>query len=494
MPKRPEDESTAAGGASAGDADDDLAGGPPDDPPTDRLEAELARAEVQRRLFGVEASGPKLGRYELRERVGAGAMGAVYLARDVELRRDVALKVIHPRDSDEKAQVMRRRLLREARAMAKLRHPNVIAVFEATVVDDQAFIAMEYVDGASLREWLEAEPRSWQQVLEVFEQAGRGLAAAHEVGLVHRDFKPDNALIDRDGRVQVTDFGVAQPLEIAQLRPEGEAASGPVSQTMGATDLSHAGTPRYMAPEQYAGDEVDARTDQFGFCVALFEALYHEPPFAGTTLNELATAAAGGDVSQPADRRQVPRWLHRVLMRGLEPDPAGRFQSMSALLDELAASRRPRRRWLLPLFAVAAAAAVAFAFGPSGSSERTVDSAQPTARAIDSGAAPNDEQALTMAAALVSDALADAVAAALRSGAADPAASTSATSGPEACGAQRPACRILGRCSHRDGRCQALASEQCKTSEVCRLSGMCSAVGGKCVVASDDDCAVARSC
>jgi tetratricopeptide (TPR) repeat protein len=226
--------------------------------------------------------GTLLGRYVVRDRLGEGAMGEVYLAYDFALDRRVALKLLHPRPTDTS-----QRLLQEAKAMARLSHPNVVTVHDVGMVGERAFLAMEYVEGATLRVWLEAQPRTWRQVRDLFLGAGTGLAAAHAAGLVHRDFKPENVLVDGHGHARVTDFGVA--------RTSNETSGS-------------AGTPGYIAPEQRRG-EVSASADQYSFCV---------------TLNEALAKTSG-----------VPSRVRSAVQRGLSEDPSARFPTMNALLAEL---------------------------------------------------------------------------------------------------------------------------------------------------------------
>jgi eukaryotic-like serine/threonine-protein kinase len=279
--------------------------------------------ETAIRLPGWSGTGPVLergdvlGRYFILDRLGSGGMGIVYAAYDPELDRKVAIKLLRPGRAGAEAGA---RLLREAQAMARLSHPNVLAVHDVGTFGDQVFVAMELVDGADLRQWLAASPRSEREVLDVFLKAGRGLAAAHAAGLVHLDFKPANVLVGRDGRVRVADFGLAQA--------EGGEESG------------GAGTRGYMAPEQLTSQPVDARTDQFSFCVSLYEALYGARPFAPDSFEV--------EDSPPGSR--VPIRLRRLLLRGLAPDPAGRFASMDDLLAALENDPRPvRRRWAMTL-------------------------------------------------------------------------------------------------------------------------------------------------
>jgi serine/threonine protein kinase len=299
--------------------------------------------------------GTHVGRYVIAARVGRGAMGVVYAANDPDLDRKVAVKVLRAESlSDAARQRMGARLLREAKAMARLSHPEVVTVYEVGIYADQLFVAMEYVDGETLRHWRAARHRGYAEILGVYERAGSGLAAAHEAGLVHRDFKPDNVLVGRDGRVRVTDFGLAR--SVSDVDVGTDAAHGTSSQgsesTQGhalVTSLTHTGTllgtPAYMAPEQLRAGVADARSDVFGFCVALYEALYGERPFAGSTVPELMAAIDGGTVRAAPVMTGVPRWVRAVLLRGLRAAPDARFESMRGLLDALRAGyARSRRR------------------------------------------------------------------------------------------------------------------------------------------------------
>ena len=209
----------------------------------------MRRSPPRRGALGL-ARGDAVGRFIVRDELGSGGMGVVVSALDPALDRVVAIKVLRPESLDADA---RARLAREARAMAKIRHPNVITVYEADTVDDRMYIAMEYIEGGTLRDWQQARPRPWRAVVDHYILAARGLEAAHTAGLVHRDFKPENVLVGRDGRLCVTDFGL--------VGEHGERASA-------------IGTPLYMAPEQHGGEAIDARADQFSLCVALYEAMY----------------------------------------------------------------------------------------------------------------------------------------------------------------------------------------------------------------------------
>jgi formylglycine-generating enzyme required for sulfatase activity len=311
-------------------------------------------------------AGARLGRYLIIERVGSGAMGVVYGAYDPELDRKIALKLLKggPAGNDETA---RPRLLREAKAMARLSHPNVIAVHDVGVFDGQVFLAMEFLGGGTLRSWLDARRRGLRELLGVFVAAGRGLMAAHAAGLVHRDFKPENVLLDREGRPRVVDFGLARE---AKDRPEHVPAPPPVTATSGTRletltrNGTWLGTPAYMAPEQFMGEPTDERTDQFSFCVALYEALYGERPFASESVFRLLHDVSEGRLLPVPEDREVPAWIRRAVLRGLKADPAARWPSMAALIAALEDDPAVRRRvWLLAGAAVVVLVAVAVGVG-----------------------------------------------------------------------------------------------------------------------------------
>jgi tetratricopeptide (TPR) repeat protein/predicted Ser/Thr protein kinase len=303
------------------------------------------------------ASGARIGRYVLLGSAGAGGMGVVYGAYDPQLERKVALKFLRPPGPGEGTrEELRERIQREAKAMARLSHPNVVTVHDVVVSGDEVFVAMEYVDGVTLSQWLQQRPRTWREIVAVFIEAGRGLAAAHAAGIVHRDFKPGNVLVGGDGRVRVTDFGLARAAGNAP--PEGAGGLGGglfVTQT-GAL----LGTPAYMAPEQFRREPADARTDVFSFCAALWEALHGERPFRGDTLEALRAAVLAGRLGEKPPRA-APVRLRRILARGLSPRREDRHQDMPALLREL--SRDPARtaRWVvLASVSLAGAAAAAY--------------------------------------------------------------------------------------------------------------------------------------
>jgi serine/threonine protein kinase/tetratricopeptide (TPR) repeat protein len=290
--------------------------------------------------------GSSVGRYTVLDRIGAGGMGVVYAAFDPQLDRRVALKVMHAGNQGTLGSGGRARLLREAQAMAKLSHPNVITVHDVGTFGDRVFVAMEFIEGCTLREWSVSE-RSWQEVVDAFVRAGRGLAAAHAAGLVHRDFKPDNVLIGNDGRVLVMDFGLARQATTRNSSLEESADRG--LEVPGELVLTRTGavlgTPAYMAPEQHKGGGVGPHADQFSFCVALYEALYGERPFEGNSVASVAMNVLEGRLRTPPRDTRVPSWLRDAVIRGLALDPDDRYPSMDALLAEIQRdppdSRRP---------------------------------------------------------------------------------------------------------------------------------------------------------
>ncbi len=284
--------------------------------------------------------GSVVGRLVVLHKLGSGGMGVVYAAYDPELDRKVALKLLLPGSGGETG---RARLVREAQALARLSHPNVVGIHDVGTVGGQVWLAMEFVEGRTLGQWLRT-PRGWREVLEVMRKAGEGLAAAHAAGLLHRDFKPDNVMVGDDGRVRVMDFGLAR-MEASAVSGGPTSAGRPtpdpqVEPPNGVTRVGAVvGTPGYMAPEQFGGDPVTAAADQFAFCITLWEALYGERPFGGSSSMEVAASVLEGKVRPPANPRAAPPWLRRACERGLLVDPTRRWPAMSALLDTLAKGR-----------------------------------------------------------------------------------------------------------------------------------------------------------
>lgn len=337
--------------------------------------------------------GATLGRYTVLGLVGRGAMGDVYAAFDPRLDRKVAVKLVRSRMVDGAPQDSRLRLLREAQTIAKLSHPNVVVVHDVGTIDDSVFIAMEYVDGFTVTGWLLAGQRTFAEILTVYRAAGRGLEAAHREGLIHRDFKPENVMIGQGGRVRVMDFGLARQVldgpeatdaverglaslssggetlsrhesapnpgidvdldatmqlslataEGSARRPRTVSSSSKVLDTRLTQTGAVLGTPAYMSPEQFQGRVADARTDQFSFCVALYEALYDKRPFGGNTVVSLTKAVLAGTVADAPRDSKVPTRIRRALLRGMSVEPAARWPSMTALLDAL--SHETGRVW-----------------------------------------------------------------------------------------------------------------------------------------------------
>jgi tetratricopeptide (TPR) repeat protein/predicted Ser/Thr protein kinase len=311
---------------------------------------------------GVLDRGTMLGRYVLLGRLGSGGMGVVYAAYDPELDRKIAIKLVlddHGRMED------RARLQREAQALAKIHHPNIAAVFDVGTHDAAVFVAMEFVDGETLASWEKRRgvPVPWREAIEVYAQAGRGLAAAHAAGVVHRDFKPHNAMRDRTGRVVVLDFGLARPAK-PTAGPDAAPSPAVSSTPLGPPDLTIAGsvvgTPAYMSPEQLAGETAGAASDQFSFCVALWRAVFGEAPFAGTTMTELASSVLRRELRPPPRSITVPKLVREALERGLAREPEARHPSMDALLAALQrdGARAPRRIATVVVAATALAGAV----------------------------------------------------------------------------------------------------------------------------------------
>lgn len=337
-----------------------------------------------------------IGRYRITRKIGEGGMGVVYAGFDPELQRDVAVKLIRSGQFRGNAQLAGDRLRREAQITAQLAHPNVVTIYDVGESEDGVYIAMELVDGPSLARWIRQDARAWREVVSMFFGAGRGLAAAHDAGLIHRDFKPSNVLVG-DRRARVVDFGLAHdgPVRSRAISPTADVLSTAPSEsgrgrlddvlttssvtttTNGAGDVSvtisslrdsapagdvestitgdpmtvtvegddpmtvegsvtttghFVGTPAYMAAEQFLGADADARSDQFSLCVSLYEGLYGERPFAGRTASEIARNVVAGNIRPIPGRARVPGWIRNILLRGLDPDPARRHESVKALL------------------------------------------------------------------------------------------------------------------------------------------------------------------
>jgi tetratricopeptide (TPR) repeat protein len=313
--------------------------------PTDEDSFALGATEASP---GADASadlrvGDQVGPFVVQGYLGMGGMGIVVRGQDTRLGRSVAIKLIRS-DHDRAGGTLQLRLMREAQALALLDHANVVTVYDVGTHGGRVFIAMELVEGQDLGRWLADRPRSWREVLAAYLQAARGLEAAHRAGFVHCDFKPANALMARDGVVRVSDFGLVR----LARDPSGQPATPtePTAATLLATPLTLEGdlrgTPRYMSPEQFTHGLVDARTDQFSFCVSLYEGLYRQRAFVGDDVDTLRDHVVHGHLQPPPEASSVPAWLGRAVARGLSIDPADRYPTMTELIAAL--ERDPARR------------------------------------------------------------------------------------------------------------------------------------------------------
>ncbi len=350
---------------------------------------------------GQKRAPERIGRYEVRRELGAGGMGVVYAAFDPDLQRDVAVKLLRSDRMGGRLDAASARLRREAQITARLAHPNVVTIYDVGEIEGSVYIAMELVQGQALQQWMSAVARPWREVLMMFLQAGRGLGAAHDAGLIHRDFKPGNVLVGEDHRARVVDFGLARsgvvrgstpPMDTADVlstqpgdvrlgrvpdvtstaNPDAQqsgtwnaeetiesgviadilttSSAGPLDESLvdmtlggGTTTLPEGGTstglfvgtPAYMAPELFTGGVADARTDQFAFCVSLYEGLYGERPFAGETAREIAQNVLSGAIRPAPPRTRVPKWLHNIIERGLAVEPERRHPSIKSLLASI---------------------------------------------------------------------------------------------------------------------------------------------------------------
>ncbi len=369
----------------------------------DSIEGERLHRAVRARLLDETIPETRIDRYVVIERIGVGGMGVVYAAHDAQLDRAVAIKLVR---GTAEAELDQQRLVREARALAMLSHPNVVAIYDVGMHRQRVFIAMELVRGATLRKYVAENALTWQEIVRCYAQAGEGLAAAHDAGIVHRDFKPENALVGAPEhghiRVRVLDFGLAQG-QGSIVTSSGDSSSFS-SASLTATGKV-VGTPAYMAPEQFLGGEADARTDQFSFCVALWEALHGERPFAGLQGTALREAMAEGRVTRPKHPERAPEWLRTVLQRGLAGNPAARWPSMRALLEACKGPRRSWRRWALAL-GIAIAGAIGIIAGAAFLDARARQACEDDARAL---AAWTPERASAIGQAFAATGLAHAV-------------------------------------------------------------------------------------
>ncbi|MCA9694013.1 MAG: protein kinase, partial [Myxococcales bacterium] len=359
-----------------------------DDGPRDHAE-QLLQAQILNALFGEARDAPRLGRYVYLKQLGEGGMGVVCAAYDPKLDRKVAIKLI--RSSATESPERRARMVREAQAMARLSHPNVVQIYEIAELDDELCVVMEYLDGVTVGEWTATARRSWREVIACYLQIAAGLAAAHAEGVIHRDVKPDNAIITDDGRVRVLDFGLAQTEEprAREAMRSCELASLAIGEPLKTRTGALLGTPAYMSPEHVEGRKIDARSDQFSLCAALYEALYGVRPFRGETLAELITALLDG-APEPPPGNTVPAWVHAIVLRGLARNPEDRWPALADLIAALRADpavRRRQRLWIGGGIALAAGAALTGWMAYDGSLE---------ARAAQARAAASEAEARTI--------------------------------------------------------------------------------------------------
>jgi tetratricopeptide (TPR) repeat protein/predicted Ser/Thr protein kinase len=333
-------------------------------PPSMEGESDIigeTRDDRQDRVTGLPADIRKIGRHSILNKIGEGGMGVVYAAYDEQLDRRIAIKVLTTEQPGSRA---RTRIMREAQAMAKLSHPNVVQVYETGEIQGHIYLAMEFVKGGTLGDWIDAAPRTLLERLEIVMQAGEGLQAAHEAGLIHRDFKPDNVMVGEGNRVKVLDFGLARSHEDAEenLSNTMEQALPERSGNVLSDELTQfgaiMGTPMYMSPEQHYGLPTDVASDQFNFCVVLYEALYGERPFAGENRVALAYATRQGQIRPAPPESKVPPKWREIILRGLKTEPQERWPSMRALLDELRREAFPPDRRLLYILGGVAGVAV----------------------------------------------------------------------------------------------------------------------------------------
>lgn len=337
-------------------------------PQTPRPGREHARVKsiVRDALFGGGTDPVRIGRFTVLRKLGAGGMGVVYSAFDEDLDRRVAIKLLRPTEVSSPAR--RARLRREAQAIARLSHPNVLPIFDVGEHDSEVFLAMEFVQGSTLQAWATEQERPWTELRDLAGQAGRGLAAAHTAGIVHRDFKPENVMVGQDGRVRVVDFGVAalvQGEDPDHGSPAGANADAEVQLAKLTVEGSLVGTPAYMAPEALRGDVVDARSDQFSFAVTVWELAFAASPFGGGDPTQRLTQIEAGPPQAPGTRG-LPPWAIEALRKGMSSEPADRFETMDDLLAALEYDPSGRRRRIgLGMAAVVVAGSVgatAYAF------------------------------------------------------------------------------------------------------------------------------------
>lgn len=363
----------------------DIATKPPEDLSQTATVAATDSLPTAAELRGEFAEGSRLDRFVVLRELGRGAMGIVLAGYDPKLDRQVAIKLVHVANTSDPS-FGRSLLLREAQALAKLAHPNVVGVHEVGVYQQAIYVAMEYVQGVDLQQWLAETSRSWQEVVEVFVQAGNGLLAAHRRGLVHRDFKPANVLVGDDHRVRVADFGLAAQ---RGTKTAANAAIDTESFLDGTIASAGAlvGTPAYMAPELLDEGSATAVSDQWAFCVALYEALHHERPFRGRSIPSLFNAIRTHEVPSTGPNPEVPQWLHAMVCRGLAKNPEHRYRSLEDLIAALqtnpdAERQRRNRVGALVVLAVATTILLVLAFKAGYESYRAYQAEQDANRRL----------------------------------------------------------------------------------------------------------------
>jgi serine/threonine protein kinase len=303
------------------------------------------------------ARGTNVGRYQVESVLGAGGMGVVYAALDTELHRKVALKCVKVTSTDdEKFEQAQDRLIREARAMAALQHPNIVAVYDVGKFGDQVYVAMQLVDGGNFRTWCAAKARSLDEIVKILLEIGHGLSAAHAINLVHRDIKPDNILVSSRGTARLTDFGIARRLDVRtatgthnikalgaselEFRRRSQPLVLEGGDTIGMTRVGAVmGTPAYMSPEQAMGQVADQKSDQFSYAVMAWEAIFRVRPFAGTTFSEIQANIIMGEIVRPPSVI-APKAMESVFRRAIHSEPAQRFASMRELVAALEAEQQ----------------------------------------------------------------------------------------------------------------------------------------------------------
>jgi serine/threonine protein kinase len=317
-----------------------------DDDDTEGAETKDVSQAPSSEISQILEPGLGFGRYKIKREIGEGGMGVVYEAHDPKLNRRIAIKLmqINKSGSASDTKSAKSRMLREAQAMAMVSHPNLIEVYDVGTYENNVFIAMEYIEGDTLRDWIKTKNRKtdWPEILKTYVRAARGVAAAHQRKLIHRDFKPENVMRDKDGIIKVMDFGLAR----ANTDPDV------TGNHLWANTLTQSGvivgTPAYMSPEQILGEKTGPETDQFSFCVALFEALYGYRPFQGKNVMEIAKCVLQGHIQLPPKGHPVPGFILDALLKGLQTSPDERHDSMDLLIEELRRTpSAPQRPWLL---------------------------------------------------------------------------------------------------------------------------------------------------